>query len=450
MGNILSFLKAAPYREVTASPEQIDQEYHYWRWRIFWGMFIGYALFYFTRKSFTFVTPALIADLGFQKSDLGFLSTILSLTYGLSKFVSGLQSDRSNPRYFMSIGLILTGVFNICFGLSSSLYLFALFWGLNGWFQGWGWPPCARLLTHWYSHKERGSWWASWNVSHNVGGALIPLVVGVAADYYGWRFAMFVPGVICILGGLWLMYQLRDTPQSLGLPPIEKFRNDYSGIAEGKNYVERELTTREILFEYVLNNKFIWLLAFSYFFLYIVRTGVNDWSVLYLVEEKKYSQIGATGAVSLFEVGGFFGSLLAGFASDRIFKARRGPVNIAYSFLMLFAVAAFWYTPAGFPWLDSASMFMIGFLVFGPQMLIGVAAAELSHKKASATATGFAGWFAYFGAAFAGYPLGLLTQHYGWEGFFWALIICCAITTLLLLPTWRVQAYDAHEHLEVD
>ena len=59
-------------------------------------------------------------------------------------------------------------------------------------------------------------------------------------------------------------------------------------------------------------------------------------------------------------------------------------------------------------------------------MMIGIAAAELSHKNAAGTATGFIGWFAYGGAALAGGPFGLLIQKYGWDGYFIALI-CCAI-----------------------
>jgi MFS transporter, OPA family, sugar phosphate sensor protein UhpC len=92
------------------------------------------------------------------------------------------------------------------------------------------------------------------------------------------------------------------------------------------------------------------------------------------------------------------------------------------------------------PYLDTVAMFLIGLLVFGPQMLIGVAAAELSHKNAAATATGFAGCFAYVGAAVAGYPLAKITQDYGWEGFFWALTVCGLVATLLLIPLWPVEA----------
>ncbi len=435
--SILDLFKPAPYKEEIADPEVVKKKYKYWRLRIFSGMYIGYIFYYFSRKSFTFAMPALIQDLGFDKSDLGILGSILSITYGMSKFLSGILADRSNPRYFMAAGLILTGVLNILFGFTSSLVFFAIFWGLNGWFQGWGWPPCARLLTHWYSQKERGTWWGFWNSSHSVGGALIPLLAAFCAEYWGWRYAMYIPGVLCIGVGLFVINRLRDTPQSLGLPPIEKFRDDYP---TAKHEQEKELPMKEILFKYVLTNKYIWLLAISYFFVYIIRTGINDWSVLYLVETKGYSLLTAGACVFWFEIGGVFGSLVAGLASDRIFKGRRGPINVLFSFAVIFAVGALWLSPPGVPLLDFAIMFVIGFLIFGPQMLIGMAAAELSHKKAAGSATGFVGWIAYLGAATAGYPLGKMTQEFGWFGFFACLAVCGAISVALLLPMWAVKS----------
>ena len=77
-----------------------------------------------------------------------------------------------------ALWLIATGVVNILFRFSTSLWAFALLWALNAFFQGWGAPVCARLLTAWYSPNERGGVWAIWNTSHSVGRALIPMVVG--------------------------------------------------------------------------------------------------------------------------------------------------------------------------------------------------------------------------------------------------------------------------------
>lgn len=438
MNMLTNFFKPAPTIEAIEGEEAIKKEYKYWRIRIFYGMFIGYVFFYFTRKSYTFAMPLLMQDLGFDKAELGILCSILYITYGVSKFVSGVMSDQSNPRFFMAIGLIITGIANIFFGLSSSLLLFALFWGINGWFQGWGWPPCARLLTHWYSKSERGSWWSGCSTSHNVGGLLIPIVIALCAQYYGWRFAMFIPGGLCIIIGFLLINRLRDTPQSLGLPPIEKWKNDYSSDKiESK---EKELTTKEILFDYVLTNKWIWLLAFASFFVYIVRIAITDWSALYLIETKGYSMLKANGCVSLFEIGGLFGMLAAGWLSDKINAGRRGPVNVFFSIGMMLALCSMWFYQGPNIWVDSTAIFMVGFFLFGPQMLIGLTAAELSHKKAAGTAVGFAGGFAYFGAASAGYPLGKIAQVFGWPGYFAILMICCVITVLLFLPMWRAQA----------
>lgn len=435
--SLFNFLKPTPYAEEIKDDEVVKKQYRYWRWRIFLGMYVGYTFYYFTRKSFTFAMPAMMQDLGFDKSDLGILGSVMAITYGMSKFLSGMLSDRANPRYFMAIGLILTGILNILFGLSSSIIFFAIFWGMNGWFQGWGWPPCARLLTHWYSQKERGTWWGFWNTSHGLGGALIPLIAAFCAQYLGWRYALYIPGVTCIAVGLFIINRLRDTPQSLGLPPIEKFRNDYPAV---KQIEEKEISLKDILFRYVLSNRYIWILAFAYFFVYIIRAAINDWSVLFLVETKGYSLLTAGACVCWFEVGGICGSLTAGWASDKIFQGRRGPINVIFSLGVVAAIAALWLSPGSAPIRDSLLMFTIGFLIFGPQMLIGMAAAELSHKKAAGTATGFTGWIAYLGAAAAGYPLGKLTQELGWYGFFSILCICGAASVLLLLPLWAVKS----------
>lgn len=437
IAQFLKLLQAAPPGIPIIDPEKIKGNYTYWRIRIFYSMFMGYTFFYFTRKSFTFAMPLMLADLGLQKSDLGILATIFALTYGLSKFLSGIVADHSNARYFMAVGLMLTAFCNVAFGLSSSLIFFALFWGLNGWFQGYGWPPCARLLTHWYSQSERGSWWSSWNVSHNVGGVAIALLAWWCASW-GWRWLMFAPGIICFFVAFLLINRLRDTPQSLGLPPIEVYRNEIP-VNKLDKIKENKLSSRQILVDYVLKNPYIWLLAVAYFFVYFVRMGMNDWTVLYMVEEKGYSPAIASFCLGFFDIGGFFGSLTAGWASDYLFQARRGPINVLFSIGMLISIFLFWLVPEGSLWLDSFAIFWMGFLIYGPQMMIGVAAAELSHKKAAATSTGFIGWVAYVGAAAAGYPLAKVAQDWGWEGFFWVMVICCAVSIVSLVPLWGAQ-----------
>ncbi len=435
--NWFKIFEHAPYQEEIKDPDLIKKNYKYWRMRIFYSMYIGYAFFYITRKSFTFVMPAMMIDMGFTKAELGILGSVLSITYGLSKFVSGMMSDRSNPRYFMGFGLILTGVFNICFGMTSSIMFFALFWGLNGWFQGWGWPPCARLLTHWYSQSERGTWWGIASTSHNVGGAVIPILVALVAQFWGWRMAMFIPGVLCILVGLFLINRLRDTPQSLGLPTIETFRGEAISAKQAK---ETEISQKDMLVKYVLRNRYIWILALAYFFVYIVRMVITDWGQLYLFEYKDFSLLAAGTCIFSFEVGGFFGCLASGWLSDKVFQGRRGPSNAIFGVCVILSVIGLWFIPSGGIVFAAAAMFAIGFFIFGPQMLVGVAAAELSHKKAAGTAVGFIGWFGYAGAAAAGFPFGKIAQDYGWGVFFTVLGVCSVMMVLLLLPVWSIKS----------
>ncbi|OLQ73358.1 regulatory protein UhpC [Photobacterium proteolyticum] len=440
---MLGYLKSPQSAPTVTDTKQVDEMYRHWRFHIMFTMYIGYAVFYFTRKSFNYALPAMIADLGIDKADIGMIGTLFYITYGCSKFLSGIISDRSNPRYFMGIGLIATGVINILFGFSSSLLVMTSLWVLNAWFQGWGWPPCSKLMTTWYSRSERGLWWSLWSTAHNVGGALIPLLVGFLTLHYSWRYGFIIPGLIAVVIGLVLCWRLRDKPVTLGLPTVGRWRKDSLELAQENE--GRGLSHSDILSKYVLSNKYIWLLAFSYVLVYIVRTAVNDWGNLYLTEQHGYSLITANTTLSLFEVGGFVGSLVAGWGSDRLFGGNRGPMNLIFSIGIFLSVAALWLMPiTGFV-LQAGCFFTIGFFVFGPQMLIGMAAAECSHKNSAGAATGFVGLFAYMGAALAGYPLALVMEYYHWSGFFTVISAAAAVVGLLLLPFLKAQETEGKE-----
>ncbi|MBA1395368.1 glycerol-3-phosphate transporter, partial [Lactobacillus sp. XV13L] len=126
-----------------------------------------------------------------------------------------------------------------------------------------------------------------WNVAHNVGGAFMaPLasagIAFAAAHFLGLKSftgAFIIPAVVGLVIDVVAYLLIRDTPESMGLPPIEVYRNDYPN-QEHKLY-EEELTTKDILFKYVLNNKWVWLIAFANIFVYFVRYGVENWAPAY-------------------------------------------------------------------------------------------------------------------------------------------------------------------------
>ena len=438
----IRLFEPAPVAPLLEDKQEIRERYRYWRIRTFYSIYVGYAVFYFTRKSYTFAMPVMMDDLNLSSAELGFLGSLLYISYGFSKFFSGILSDKANPRLFMAFGLIMTGIANILFGMSSAIWLFAIFWGLNGWFQGFGWPPCTKQLTYWFSRNERGFWWSLKSTSHNAGGALIPLIIAFCITHWGWQWAMWIPGIIAIGVGFWLIERMRDIPQTLGLPPIETFKQSEMGIAnetepfEPKPSQPKTLSVKEILFDHVLNNKAVWILAFSYFFVYVIRTAINDWSTVYLVKQKGYSVLAAASAVTWFEVGGFLGSIAAGIASDRLFNGRRIPYMMVCSVVIFGALYYFWALPAASYVVDCSLMAVLGFFIFGPQLLVGLAAAEFVDRKAACTANGFAGCFAYVGAAATGYPLGWIIDKWSWEGFFITNLICAVAVLVILVPLW--------------
>lgn len=411
---------------------QIDRTYRFWRVHLMMAMYVGYAGFYLTRKSFNYATPALLNEMIIDKNDIGVMATLFYLTYGVSKFISGVISDKSNPRHFMAIGLIMTGITNILFGLSSSVFMLTALWIINAWFQGWGWPACSKLLTTWYARSERGFWWSIWNTAHNVGGALIPLIVGYTTLHYSWRYGFMIAGILVIIIGFILFWRLRDTPTAMGLPSIGKWKND--PLEQIQEQEGAGLNWSVILRQYVFMNKYIWLLAFSYTLVYIVRTAINDWGTVYLTEVYRYDIVTANTILSLFEIGGFVGSLVAGWGSDKLFFSHRGQMTLIFAIGIFFSITALWLMPSANYLLHTSLFFSIGFFVFGPQMLIGMAAAECSHKKSPGTATGFVGLFAYLGASIAGYPLVLLMNLFQWNGFFTVIACCASGIALLFLP----------------
>src|SRR5947207_3689216 len=209
-----------------ATPDEIDRAYRYWRLRILITTIIGYALFYFVRANDAVPVKAMQADLGLTKAQIGLISSVGGVTYGISKFINGFLGDHANPRYFMALGLFVCAVMNVCFGFSSTLPFFIGFWFANMWAQGMGFPPCAKSMAYWFSPKERNTTFGIWHTSHMIGGALIAALTGYLVVWFGWRSCYYVPAGFALLGVIIILIFLRDTPESLGLPPIEIYKRE--------------------------------------------------------------------------------------------------------------------------------------------------------------------------------------------------------------------------------
>lgn len=412
-----------------SDPAEIKHKYRYWQRRILLSTIIGYAMFYFVRKNLSVAMPGMGADLGISKMDLGLFLTLHGLLYGVAKFANGFLADRSNARTFMAAGLILSAVVNIFFGLSSAVLALGLLWMINGWVQGMGFPPCARLMTHWFPPKALATNFSIWNTSHSIGAGLVVVVCGYLATY-GWRWCFFVPAAMAILCAVYLLFALRDTPPSLGLPEVE-----------GTAHPESSEKFSATVFKQVFLNKYVWLLGVASFFIYIVRYAVLDWGPTLLTETKQMKLTHSGWMVVGFEVSGVAGMLVSGWLTDRVFGGRGARLCVISMLLAAVTVSLFWKLPNQSLGLSSVLLCLAGFFIYGPQALVGVIVANLATKRVAATAIGFTSIFSYASTLFSGWGLGWLVHHYGWNAAFAGLAGVAGLSALMFALAWSAKAH---------
>ncbi len=436
------------------------KRFKYWQYRTIAATMVGYTLFYFLRKNFSLAMPGIESELGITKTSLGAFLTLHGLVYGLSKFLNGYWGDRCNSRTYMMVGLALCLLVNVAFGfgpvfaevftgtpsgpafMSALIVILGVLWVLNGLFQGSGFPPCARLLTHWIPPNELATKMSIWNTSHSVGAGLIAILCGYIMAYGGpgaWRFCFWAPAVIAGAGLLALAAALRDTPSSVGLPEI--------AATEVRGARANEPIDRQFLRERVFCNPLIWMLGCANFTIYVVRFAVLDWGPTLLKESKGLPLDHAGWMVAAFEIAGVAGMLGAGWITDRFMKGRAPRTCVfcmAGAALFMFC---FWMLPATAPsWLLFAALLAAGFCIYGPQALTGVTAANISTKKLAGTSIGFTSLFSYASVVVSGVGLGALAEHFGWRYAYIVIIGAAVAGVFTFLSLWNAKA-DAYDDL---
>lgn len=450
---------APPAFKPEQTGSEADERYRRLRWQVFIGIFIGYAGFYIVRKNFSMAIP-MLALFGFEKGELGVVLSMNAIAYGFSKFVMASISDRSNAQRFLPLGLILAAI-SMMFMIvpvqwigadnkGLAITLMAVLNFLVGWFNGMGWPPCGRVMTHWFSIKERGTWMSFWNCAHNVGGALVgPMAVYGAAWFGSWFYGAdeksyfligtyLFPAAVAILIAIIAYSMIRDTPQSCGLSSIEKWRNDYADTYDEKS--EEVLSTGQI-FRTVLTNKFLWYIAFANAFVYMVRYGCLDWAPTILTEQG--IDIKEAGwAYFAYEMAAIPGTIICGWLSDKVFHGRRALPTILFMIVVAVLIVIYWQNFTNIN-VVIGCLIGIGFFIYGPVMLIGVQALDLAPKNVAGTAAGLTGFMGYVlgTALLANVVIGYVAEAAGWDWTFVLLIGACVLSVLFMALTYKKEQY---------
>lgn len=206
---------------------------------IFTILFTGYATYALNRKAVSLVLPELIRS-GLDKSDAGLFCSLLgtfcgltnslcqgliissqNIAYAISKFVGGILSDQLSSRLLFGAGLLFSGLATIVFGLSTdSVFIFSFLWFCNGFAQGVGWPSCAKVLRHWFSPEQFGTFWSLLSASANISGGVSPFIAAFVTLNYGWRTTLIAFGAVSLVMSLLAFLVVIDKPEDIGLHAI--------------------------------------------------------------------------------------------------------------------------------------------------------------------------------------------------------------------------------------
>ena len=445
--------------------QSIKKKYNYWQWKTLIVLMIGYALFYFVRKNFSIVMPALESELGLSKAKLGLFLTLNGVIYGVSRFVNGFFADRMSRKKMMAAGLFLSAVVNILIGLSPQMdgmfdlldaegkattglvVLIGSLWLINGYTQGMGYPPCGSLMAHWIKPSELATKQSIWNSSHSIGAGLVSMLCGTVIlqrfSYSAWQWCFFIPAILAIAGSVMLLLTLKDTPASVGLPDPESMDENAPSKAdvqvEDPSFTEK--VYRRLVSKMVFRNPVIWILAITNFCVYVIRFTILDWGSTFLTQDRGLTIQAASTVVAASELaGGIVGTLIAGWATDRFFKSRSqrtcliGLLGATLCFLL------FWLTPKGMNGLAVTCIIMASFFVYMPQALIGIACSNQATKRVAASANGLAGIFGYASTTVSGLMFGYLAEHFGWNSVFEVAIVFGVIGVILFAFIWNAPS----------
>ena len=446
MNSLLRYFATGSDQPPLTDAGTIDRLYRRHRLRVMLAITLGYGVIYTCRLALGVVKKPLIDSGIFGPADLGVIGSALFYTYAIGKLTNGFLADHANMKKFLAAGFVLSALCNVGMGFSTLVWSSALLWGLNGWFQSLGAPGGVVAMTAWFSNRERGRYYGIWSTAHSIGEGLTFIGVGTVVALLGWHWGFWVPALAGIATAAMAYALLQDRPRTLGLPTVAEWRNDHYATSQQPdgNVFRTQLS--------ILKIPAIWVLALSSATVYVTRYAINSWGVLYLQEARGYSLPLAGTLLMVSTIAGMVGAVAYGFISDKLFNARRPPVNLLFAIFELAGLLLIFFGPT------TLTSLVIGMILFGIGLtglvtaLGGLFAVDICPKRVAGAAMGLIGIFSYIGAAIQENVSGQLIERgmtivdgvrtYDFSTVIWFWIGSSFVSMLLAASLWRVRLRD--------
>lgn len=406
-----------------------------WRLRIFAVTWLAYAGLYLCRKNLSVLMPVLQDEVGVSKLDLANIVFAYSLAYALGQFVTGMLADSLGPRRVVAIGMLVSAASNVVMGWSPTVMVLFVMGMVNGAGQSAGWPGLVKNMAMWFRRRERGVIMAWWSTNYVLGGFLATVfatyVISTPMPFPGerWQLGFWMPAVLlaCIAVGFAL--SSRDQPEDAGFPALEP--EERTPKARGHEWATMAR---------VLARPAVWITGVIAFLLKVIRYSFLFWLPLYMTDHLSYSAERAGYASSIFELVGFLGALVAGYASDKLFGARRFPVTcIMMAGLAVVCLAHPFLAGHGLLW-NLAGIALIGIMTYGPDTLMqGAASQDAGAGGGAASAAGVICGIASLGQLVSPYFVAVAAEHFGWDALFFLFVAVALLGAALSAVFWNFR-----------
>lgn len=376
---------------------------------------IIYVLAYFGRLNLSIVIPWLEDEYAYSKATLGFLAAGFFAAYAGGQLINGVLGDRFNPRYFISIGLLASGVSNLCFAFFPFLKAMFVSWVINGYFQSMLWGPMLRTISEHVPARKHKSAVFLMATSPAAGYFLSYTGIGKIAVLTGWKAAFIVPGLLLAgASALWFFYLGR---RKAGETPA-------GSRSSGKGGLARFIITKKLYYVIVLG-----------VMVGLVKEGLTFWGPSLLAAQGAAGIEKALYLMSLIPVVTFLFVVVNGLIINNTrIKLRR--------IITLFALFAFVSSLAMQLWGNYTFLTLL--LSFYAVMTASYCAnnlmtsylpLEYRGEGRISTAAGIIDSSFYLGAAVAGPGAGALADHFGWPGIYTGFTAAClaALIAAILL-----------------
>lgn len=398
-----------------------------WQIKVFVLCWIAYTAVYFGRVNLSVTIPDIQKYFGFTKDQVGIIGSLFFWIYGIGQIINGYIGDKICIRVFIFIGILVSGVINILFGLSTSLIIMTVLWALNGYFQSILWGPIIKTLSIWFSQKDHSQTAVAISTSM-VGGYLLAWgLLGQIILHSSWRWAFWIPGGCLISYSLIWYLKIKTHPKEVNLQsPSENMLLDHINI---KNH-------SSLTFMKIFKKTKLYFIVIACLTQGIIKDSIALWGPTFLMETSNLSMGSTTKLIIAIPFMNFAGMILAGYLNKRLKLDETLATTVLFLFTIVFLILLIKLRHLS-PLFSLIFLGLSSAMMFGAHtLLVGAIPMRFDKYNKVSSIAGFLDFSTYAAAGLATYITGLIVERLGWDTILIIWVVVTIIGTASLILNW--------------